>query len=49
MATFTLAVATHDKFQARGLDDLVVERLVAMNWIRTVAWTLAFLFSWPGS
>ena len=43
VATFALAVPAHDKLQATGLDREVVARLVAMNWIRTVAWTLAFL------
>ncbi len=49
IATFTLSVPAHDKLQANGLDGDVVVRLVATNWIRTVAWTLAFLFSLPGS
>ncbi len=48
LATFTLSVPAHDKLQAGGLDGVVVGRLVATNWIRTVAWTLAFLFSLPG-
>lgn len=49
IATFTLAVPAHDKLQAGGLDGVVVGRLVTTNWIRTVAWTLAFLLSLPGS
>jgi len=43
IATFALAVPAHDKLQATGLDRVVVARLVATNWIRTFAWTLAFL------
>lgn len=43
IATFTLAVPAHDNLQATGLDREVVARLVAVNWVRTVAWTLAFL------
>ena len=43
IATFALAVPAHDKLQATGLDREVVARLVAVNWVRTVAWTLAFL------
>ncbi len=49
IATFTLAVPAHDRLQANGLDGVVVDRLVATNWIRTVAWTLAFLSTLPGS
>lgn len=48
LATFALAVPDHDRLQARGLDGVVVRRLVAMNWIRTVAWSLAFLASLAG-
>ncbi len=44
IATFALAVPAHDTLQASGLDRAVVARLVAGNWIRTIAWTLAFLF-----
>ncbi len=43
IATFALAVPAHDTLQASGLDRAVVARLVAGNWIRTIAWTLAFL------
>jgi hypothetical protein len=42
-ATFALAVPTHDRLQAAGLDRGVVAGLVAGNGVRTVAWTLAFL------
>jgi hypothetical protein len=43
IATFTLAVPAHDQLQAIGLDRAVVARLIAGNWVRTVAWTLAFV------
>jgi hypothetical protein len=43
MATFALAVPAHDQLQAIGLDRAVVARLIAGNWVRTIAWTLAFL------
>ena len=42
-ATFALAVPAHERLQADGLDRAVIDRLVATNWIRTAAWTLAFL------
>jgi hypothetical protein len=48
IATFALAVPDHDRLQARGLDSEIVRRLVAWNWIRTAAWTLAFLASIAG-
>jgi hypothetical protein len=43
IATFALAVPAHERLRASGPDREVVGRLVAGNWIRTVAWTLAFL------
>ncbi|MDG3005694.1 DUF1772 domain-containing protein [Paludisphaera mucosa] len=43
LATAFLAVPAHDALQADGHDADVIRRLVATNWIRTVAWTLAFL------
>lgn len=44
IATFAIAVPAHDRLQATGLDANTIHRLVATNWIRTAAWTLAFLF-----
>jgi hypothetical protein len=43
VATFALAVPAHDQLRAIGLDRAVVARLVAGNWVRTIAWTAAFL------
>ncbi|MHC5540361.1 hypothetical protein ACYOEI_19240 [Singulisphaera rosea] len=45
LATFALAVPAHEMLQEQGQDGGVVRRLIAANWIRTVAWTLAFLCS----
>ncbi len=42
-ATIALAIPCHDALQARGRDAAVIRRLVATNWVRTVAWTAAFL------
>src|SRR5918997_530129 len=39
IATFALAVPAHKKLQAQGIEGGVIRRLVATNWIRTVAWT----------
>ena len=45
VATFALAVPLHDRLQAAGPDPALFGRLVATNWVRTAAWTLAFLAS----
>jgi hypothetical protein len=47
VATFALAVPAHDRLQAGGPENGVIGQLVATNRIRTVAWTLAFLFTLP--
>jgi hypothetical protein len=39
LATLTLLVPAHDAL-ARGFDGRIHRRLVAANWLRTVAWTL---------
>lgn len=41
--TVLLAVPAHERLQAGGHDRAVIARLVAVNWVRTAAWTLAFL------
>ncbi len=43
VATFALAVPAHDQLQEIGLVRAVVTRLVTGYWVRTVAWTLAFV------
>lgn len=43
VATFTLAVPAHERLGEVGLDRGIVAHLVVTNWIRTIAWTLAFL------
>lgn len=43
MSTIALSVPAHDALQAGGRDADVIRRLVATNWIRTIAWTSAFL------
>ena len=43
VATFALAVPAHERLQAAGPDPGVVRGLVRANWLRTVAWTAAFL------
>lgn len=37
--TFFLAVPLHDLLVARGYDRARISRLVAANWIRTIAWS----------
>lgn len=41
--TFLHAVPAHEKLRAGGHDPEVIGGLVATNWLRTVAWTAAFL------
>jgi hypothetical protein len=43
VVTFALAVPAHEALQAAGPDPDVIARLIAVNGVRTVAWTLAFL------
>jgi hypothetical protein len=49
VSTFMLQVPLHDKL-ARSFDASSAERLVATNWVRTVAWTLraALCLTWVG-
>ena len=42
-ATFLQAVPAHDQLRAVGQDRGVIGGLVAANWVRTIAWTLAFV------
>lgn len=42
-ATCFLAVPAHDRLREAGPDPAVIARLVAKNWIRTAAWSSAFL------
>ena len=37
------AIPLHDRLQAIGPDPELVRSLVTVNWIRTAAWTVAFL------
>jgi hypothetical protein len=43
VATAAWAVPLHDRLQARGAEGALVAKLVRGNWVRTVAWTLAFV------
>ena len=38
-STFFLFVPIHQKLQDKGKRDLLINRLVSMNWIRTALWT----------
>jgi hypothetical protein len=42
-ATFLLAVPCHTKLDLQGKDLAVINRLVRINWIRTVGWSAVFL------
>ena len=50
IVTFTLSVPCHRALAQAGKDPAVIDRLVATNWLRTVAWTLVFVLgAWCGS
>ena len=40
LSTFLLSVPCHRRLQEEGNTKKLVDRIVATNWIRTVAWTL---------
>jgi len=42
LSTFSLQVPAHDKLILKK-NDLVIDRLVKTNWIRTVLWSLKLL------
>ena len=43
ISTFALSVPDHGRLNAGGLDPAVIRHLVATNWTRTIAWTLAWM------
>lgn len=43
ISTFALSVPAHQRLGSGGLDAAVVRTLVATNWVRTAAWTGAWL------
>ncbi len=48
ISTFTLSVPCHAALSADGKRDDTLRRLVRTNWVRTIAWTLAFGVSFFG-
>jgi hypothetical protein len=46
--TFTLSVPCHQSLQQQGYDHATVSRLVRTNWIRTAAWSTAWLSALTG-
>jgi len=51
LSTFFLQVPCHNQLKS-GQDYTVIERLISTNWIRTILWTLKFIFlvstkQWP--
>jgi hypothetical protein len=43
LATFGFAVPLHNRFSKEGYKQAYVRKLIRINWIRTVAWTLRLL------
>lgn len=44
--TARVAVPLHEMLQSGGHHEARIRHLVKINWIRTVAWSLAFLLLW---
>jgi predicted ferric reductase len=44
--TFTLAVPLHNQIAEGTEVSAAAEKLVRVNWFRTVAWTIIFLLNW---
>ncbi len=40
LITFSHIAPLHDKLTADGLDDETVKKLIEMNWVRTIGWTM---------
>lgn len=43
ISTFTLQVPCHHSF-ATGYSEVTVKRLISTNWIRTLLWTVKFIY-----
>jgi len=43
--TFFVAVPLHNKIESEPETLIIREKLVKVNWIRTVAWSLVFIIS----
>lgn len=43
LSTLSLSVPCHSRLHKDGKNQLVIKRLVASNWIRTILWSLIFL------
>lgn len=41
IVTFSLSVPCHKKLHIKGKDAQIIDRLIATNWVRTIAWTAA--------
>ena len=42
--TGAISVPMHQQLHANGADPLTIARLIRSNWIRTIGWTLSFVF-----
>lgn len=43
LVTFLISVPIHNRLRL-GYDETAIDRLIETNWIRTVAWSMVFLF-----
>ena len=44
ISTFIFSVPCHNILQQDGYDEIITNRLILTNWIRTISWTLVLIF-----
>ena len=44
--TFCISAPCHQKLQRIGKDPATIERIIRTNWLRTLAWTIAWMAGW---
>ncbi len=43
IVTFAISAPCHQRLQRMGRDTATIDRLIRTNWVRTIAWTLAWI------
>lgn len=43
LVTFTVSAPCHRKLQTIGKDEVTISRVISTNWLRTIAWSIAWL------
>ncbi len=44
LSTFIYSVPCHSVLQQDGYDEIITDRLILTNWIRTISWTFVLIF-----